>query len=83
MLILVLIWWALTQTAPRPPWPELLALLGFLGLVLFRTSWGHLFWLLPAIGLSARLWQGSHRLWSWWNARRPAPAIDAGGEPPA
>ncbi|MFN4259827.1 MAG: hypothetical protein ACK4RK_11050 [Gemmataceae bacterium] len=61
---LVLVIWILAFFPRALVWPEQLALLGVLGLVLFGSGWGLLFGLLPVVWLTARLtrWRRKSRL---------------------
>ncbi len=47
--------WILAQSFRRSAWPEQLALLGCVGVMLFGGGWGMLFLVLPAVWLTVRL----------------------------
>lgn len=68
----------LLQVPRLGAWPELLAVLGGLGLILFGTGWGLWFSLLPAVWLATRLMQLIRWLPILWLSPVPAVAVDSG-----
>jgi hypothetical protein len=57
LLIVLFAWWILWRSFRIAAWPEQLALLGCLGLVLFGGPWGLFFLMLPAVWLGVRAGQ--------------------------